>query len=61
MQSVIAYLASYGRQAKNKPVCDLHKFYFDLNTQKKKKEKKMVLACEYVPFCWESSAKSQVD
>lgn len=40
MQSVIAYLASYGRQAKNKPVCDLHKFYFDLNTQKKKKRKK---------------------
>lgn len=38
MRSVIAYLASYGRQAKNKPVCDLHKFYSDLNIQKKEKK-----------------------
>lgn len=36
-RSVIACLASYGKQAKNKPVYDLHKFYSNQNTQKKKR------------------------
>lgn len=58
MQSVIACLASYGKEAKNKPVYDLHKFYSNQNTGRKKKR---VLACERVSLCWENSAKSQAD
>jgi len=58
MQSVIACLASYGKQAKNKSVYDLHKFYSNQNTKKKKKGG---LACEHVPLCWENGAKSQAD
>lgn len=47
MQSVIARLASYGKQAKNKPACDLHKFYSNQSTQGGKKE---ILACEHIPY-----------